>query len=575
MHIIKVISLFLIAFFAVCLQSCNMDNVSRSQNGLIFCVNSNVSILDPQSSEVNVTSATIAKNVFNRLVSYNQEKNQFKSEIATSWSISENRLVYTFRLSPKVTFHTTPWFTPTRSLNADDVVFSFQRLMNYSSKKSQNRAGAGEQTAVIDSEEQAFIDEIQHINYKYLLQLRKIVRKIKKIDDYTVSFILADSSANFLAILAAPNSVILSREYFESLSDNPRREEIFSNSIVGTGPYQLVSHKYNDYIKLKKNPHYWQDPEKPLLSRLIIDITPNQAKRMNKILTDECQIASQPSKTVMALHERLQKNYSYIESQNTESTVFYLNTSKAPLKNVELRRALAFAFNRDLYRKIIYGESGEPANSLFPFAMKLDENIDYIFSYNVTNAGNFIDRYKRIQKVTTVPTLTIWIEQSNTKLGYNSARIGQVIKRDLKKIGINCNIIEMSEKTIKNLLPYQGYDIIVSQQPFSRLLPMYRLYHNFSCSSRGRPTRTNYSSFCDKELSDLIGSILYAAMDDETNETYNRIQEKLIQNVPFIPIAYNSDAFIYHKDITNLVSLLVNGFDFSQTGFKEHDPEEQ
>ena len=82
-------------------------------------------------------------------------------------------------------------------------------------------------------------------------------------------------------------------------------------------------------------------------------------------------------------------------------------------------------------------------------------------------------------------------------------------------------------------------------------------------------------SFCDKELSDLIGSILYAAMDDETNETYNRIQEKLIQNVPFIPIAYNSDAFIYHKDITNLVSLLVNGFDFSQTGFKEHDPEEQ
>ena len=70
MHIIKVISLFLISFFAVCLQSCNMDNVSRSQNGLIFCVNSNVSILDPQSSEVNVTSATIAKNVFNRLVSY-------------------------------------------------------------------------------------------------------------------------------------------------------------------------------------------------------------------------------------------------------------------------------------------------------------------------------------------------------------------------------------------------------------------------------------------------------------------------------------------------------------------------
>ena len=51
------------------------------------------------------------------------------------------------------------------------------------------------------------------------MQSERLYRKIKKIDDYTVSFILADSSANFLAILAAPNSVILSREYFESLSD--------------------------------------------------------------------------------------------------------------------------------------------------------------------------------------------------------------------------------------------------------------------------------------------------------------------------------------------------------------------
>ena len=66
-----------------------MDNVSRSQNGLIFCVNSNVSILDPQSSEVNVTSATIAKNVFNRLVPYNQEKNQFR-EAAEIFAELEN-----------------------------------------------------------------------------------------------------------------------------------------------------------------------------------------------------------------------------------------------------------------------------------------------------------------------------------------------------------------------------------------------------------------------------------------------------------------------------------------------------
>jgi ABC-type transport system substrate-binding protein len=171
--------------------------------------------------------------------------------------------------------------------------------------------------------------------------------------------------------------------------------------------------------------------------------------------------------------------------------------------------------------------------------------------------------------VTTVPTLTIWIEQSNSKLGYNSARIGQLIKRDLKKIGIQCNIIEMSEKSIKNLLPYQGYDIIVAQQPFSRLLPLYRLYHNFACNSRNKPARSNYSSYCSQELSEAISNIQYAPLELDLSEEYNRIQELLLLSVPCIPIAYNSDTFIYNKDITTLKSLLVNGFDFSETKFRE------
>ncbi len=568
---IKELLYVLVPVLMLCLQSCNLDNVSRSQNGLIFCVNANVSLLDPQSSEVNVTSATIAKNVFNRLIAYNSEKNQFVSEIATSWHISENRKTYTFKLNPRVTFHTTKWFTPTRNLNADDVIFSFQRLMNYSRNqpRSVKHPARSDSDEELETEEQALIEEIDNVNYKYLLQLRKVVKKIKKIDNNTVSFTLTNNSANFLSLLASPNSVILSKEYFDSLASDPLREELFANNIIGTGPFQLVSHKYNDYIKLRRNPNYWQDPTKPYLDRLVIDITPNQAKRMNKILTDECQIASQPSKTAMDLHQKIQDNFDYIESQNTESTVFYLNTARNPLKNIELRRALAFAFNKDLYRRVIYGDTGEPANDLFPFSVKYQLNSSFVFSYNVANAQNFIERYKRAHNVTTVPTLTIWIEQSNSKLGYNSARIGQLIKRDLKKIGIQCNIIEMSEKSIKNLLPYQGYDIIVAQQPFSRLLPLYRLYHNFACNSRNKPARSNYSSYCSQELSEAISNIQYAPLELDLSEEYNRIQELLLLSVPFIPIAYNSDTFIYNKDITTLKSLLVNGFDFSETKFRE------
>ena len=47
--------------------------------------------------------------------------------LAESWEISDDGLEYTFKLRPGVKFQTTDFFTPTRDLNADDVIFSFER----------------------------------------------------------------------------------------------------------------------------------------------------------------------------------------------------------------------------------------------------------------------------------------------------------------------------------------------------------------------------------------------------------------------------------------------------------------
>ena len=47
--------------------------------------------------------------------------------LAESWEISDDGLEYTFKLRPGVKFQTTDYFTPTRDLNADDVIFSFER----------------------------------------------------------------------------------------------------------------------------------------------------------------------------------------------------------------------------------------------------------------------------------------------------------------------------------------------------------------------------------------------------------------------------------------------------------------
>ena len=65
--------------------------------------------------------------VYNRLVQFKPGTAEIVPGLAESWNISSDGREYTFRLRPGVKFHTTADFTPARDLDADDVIFSFER----------------------------------------------------------------------------------------------------------------------------------------------------------------------------------------------------------------------------------------------------------------------------------------------------------------------------------------------------------------------------------------------------------------------------------------------------------------
>ncbi|WP_230861033.1 ABC transporter substrate-binding protein, partial [Vibrio harveyi] len=52
------------------------------------------------------------------------------ANLAESWSVNEEGTEYTFNLKRGVQFQKTSWFTPTRPFNAQDVVFSFKRIID-------------------------------------------------------------------------------------------------------------------------------------------------------------------------------------------------------------------------------------------------------------------------------------------------------------------------------------------------------------------------------------------------------------------------------------------------------------
>lgn len=82
-----------------------------------------------QYNSLTTTNAS-ADVLMNRLVDFDAASGKLVPSLADSWEVSPDGLTYTFKLHPDVKFHRTAYFSPSRSLTAEDVRFSFERMLD-------------------------------------------------------------------------------------------------------------------------------------------------------------------------------------------------------------------------------------------------------------------------------------------------------------------------------------------------------------------------------------------------------------------------------------------------------------
>lgn len=95
----------------------------------VYCAEGSPSGFNPQFYTDGTTFDAAGQALYNRLVEFKPGETNVSPALAESWEVSADGTQYTFKLRKGVKFHTTKDFTPTRELNADDVVFSFNRQL--------------------------------------------------------------------------------------------------------------------------------------------------------------------------------------------------------------------------------------------------------------------------------------------------------------------------------------------------------------------------------------------------------------------------------------------------------------
>jgi peptide/nickel transport system substrate-binding protein/dipeptide transport system substrate-binding protein len=104
--------------------------IANAATTLVYCSEASPAGFDPSQYTSGTDFDASAETVFNRLTQFQRGGTDIEPGLATKWDVSNDGLQYTFHLRQGVKFHTTEYFTPTRDFNADDVLFTFQRLLD-------------------------------------------------------------------------------------------------------------------------------------------------------------------------------------------------------------------------------------------------------------------------------------------------------------------------------------------------------------------------------------------------------------------------------------------------------------
>ncbi|MFC3095007.1 ABC transporter substrate-binding protein [Alteromonas sediminis] len=494
----------------------------KAQSAIIYCSESDPVTFNPQLDTGATTSDATAHQIYSRLLDFDPETGQIVPALASSWSISNDGLVYIFQLRKDVNFHMTRYFTPSRTFNADDVIFSFNRWRDPA--HPYHRVSGG-QYPYFDS-----------------LGLADNIEDIKRINGYRIEIHLKQRDSSFIAHLATDFSVILSAEYGDHLLSQNKPEKI-DRFPIGTGPFKFVSYQRGQAIRYRAHAGYWGQTQ--TADTLIFDITQKSSLRMAKLITGECDAIAFPSQSELSvIRERADLTLTQQPALNIGFWAF--NTQKPPFDNPDVRRALAYAIDKNTLLETVYLGNATRAKTLVPSASWAFHESSHDTAYNPVLSRQLLDRAK-------IPrgfTMTIWAMPVERSYNPNARKMAELLQQYLADVGINAQIITYDWNTFREKLGKGEHQSVLigwsadNGDPDNFYRPL------LSCDAI--PSGTNRAMWCNEEYDRLIYSALQTDDVEARQAIYEDVNELLYENLPLIPIAHALRYQVYRNELKGL-----------------------
>lgn len=320
------------ALFALAtLMSCSrndMTNAERgAQNQILHYANGD----EPRSLDPHLTTGSpdnnIIMNLFEGLTTKHPETLVPQPGAAESWSISEDETRYTFKLRQNAKWSNGDPVT------ANDFVLTWRRAI----------------TPTLPNQYAYMLFYIKNAQDYYEGKINDFSEVgVRAVDDHTLVVDLKHPTHFFLQLLDHHSFYPLNTRVIEKFGDidDPNSKWILPQNFVGNGPFVLSDWQVNKVISLQKSETYW-DREKVRLKEVHFYPIDDQQAEERAFRSGKVHLTNTPQMDIEKVASYKRDHPELLRLTQTYASYYYeLNTGVAPLDDVRVRKALAYAIDR-------------------------------------------------------------------------------------------------------------------------------------------------------------------------------------------------------------------------------------
>ena len=498
---------FQIVAFSALLASLLSCSQRPDPNTLVMIIESSPTNLDPRVG-IDGQSERIDELIFDDLLDRDEHLN-VKPALAERWEVPDP-LTYVFHVRQGVKFH------DGRPLTSRDVKWTFDSLLEgrlHSTKAAVYR----------------FID------------------RIEAPDDYTVVFHMKEPSSTFLWNLSDGAIGVVPYGSGDEMTRVP----------MGSGPFKFVSAETDKEVVLERNDGYWG--ERPHLRRVRFAVVPDattQALELRKGSADITINSPMPPDTVSTL--ALDPALIVERGPGTRLAYLGFNLRDNILKDVRVRRAIAYALDRQSMIEYLWRGQAQPARSVLP-EQSWACNVDVpVYSHNPEAARKLLDEagYPSAQGVRFHITM-------KTSTDENTRLMVAVMQQQLREVGIALDIRSYEFATFFADVTHGAFQLYGLRWIGGNEDP--DIFEYAFHSAQFPPNGANRNFYSNPRVDALIDQARRETDQDVRKQLYAEVQRVLAEDLPYINLWFLDNVVVHSKRVRNVELNPSGNYNFLKT----------